>query len=345
MPALRRRRELLGARRDGQGRGGHPRDGHRRRGRGQAGPERHRADRGGGRAALGRTSPAPPDRADPRARRRLGGDGGRARGLASLPRGPRRAPLDRPGVRGSALGRRRPPRLPRRPDRLDARRPTPRGVHGEAGAPRPAAGLGRREAERDDALARTALGRGDRGAARGSPRPLRPARGAAVGALGPRGREPLVRGGVRPDGRGSIRHRPRGRGAPGLGARHHRRAARRTRSGGQIPAAGRRGGGQDLLGRSGRRDRRRASEPISSDGSTSWNAGGSFAGRAVPRSAERPNTRSCISWSETWPTDRSRAVRGGRSTARRRPGSGRSAAIGWRTERSCSPTTTGPRSS
>ena len=35
----------------------------------------------------------------------------------------------------------------------------------------------------------------------------------------------------------------------------------------------------------------------------------------------------------------------GRSTARRRPGSGPSAAIGSRTERSCSPTTTGPRSS
>ncbi len=72
---------------------------------------------------------------------------------------------------------------------------------------------------------------------------------------------------------------------------------------------------------------------------------GSFAGRAVPRWAERPNTRSCISWSETWPTDRSHAVRGARSTARRRPGSGRSAAIGWRTGLSCSPTTTGPRSS
>ena len=40
VPALRRRGELLGARRDGQGRGGHPRDGHRRRGRGQARPER-----------------------------------------------------------------------------------------------------------------------------------------------------------------------------------------------------------------------------------------------------------------------------------------------------------------
>ena len=139
--------------------------------------------------------------------------------------------------------------------------------------------------------------------------------------------------------------RPRGRGAPGLGAGHHRRTARRTRPGGQVPAAGRRRGGQDLLGRSRRRDRRRASEPISSGGSTSWNAGGSFAGRAVPRSAARPNTRSCISSSETWPTDRSRAVRGGRSTARRRPGSGRSAATDWRTERSCSPTTTGPRSS
>ena len=205
VPALRRRRELLGARRDGQGRGGDPRDGHRRRGSGQGGPERHRADRGGGRAALGRPPPAPADRADPRARRRLGGDGGRARGLASLPRGPRRAPPDRPGVRGSALGRRRPPRLPRRPDRLDARRPAPRRLHGEAGAPGPPAGLGRREAERDDARARTPLGRGDRGAARGTPRPFRPARGAAVGALGPRGREPVVRGGVRPDGGGSIR--------------------------------------------------------------------------------------------------------------------------------------------
>ena len=345
VPALRRRRELLGARRDGQGRGGHPGDGHRWRGRGQGGPERHRADRGGGRAALGRTPPAPPDRADPGARRRLGGDGGRARCLASLPRGPRRAPPDRPGVRGSALGRRRPPRLPRRADRLDARRPTPGGVHGEAGAPRPSAGLGRREAQRRDARARAPVGRGNRGAARGAPRPLRPARGAAVGAPGPRGREPVVRGGVRTDGRGSIRSpisRPRSSRArckasspPGSTD-----STPRTSPCCRTPRWWARPSGSERSPRSAG-----ASEPISSDGSTSSNAGASSAGRAVPRSAERPSTRSSISWSETWRTDRSRAARGGRSTARRRPGSGRSAAIAWRTGRSCSPTTTGPRSS
>ena len=69
-------------------------------------------------------------------------------------------------VRGPALGGRRPARLRRPPRRLGGRRPDPRRLHGAARAPGPAGGLGRRKAERADALALAALDDDDRAARR-----------------------------------------------------------------------------------------------------------------------------------------------------------------------------------
>ena len=86
------------------------------------------------------------------------------RRLAAVLRGARRATAARPRLRGPALGRRRPARLRRPPRRLGGRRAAARRLHGAPGAARPAAGLGRRKAERADALALAALRRRDRAA-------------------------------------------------------------------------------------------------------------------------------------------------------------------------------------
>ena len=110
-----------------------------------------------GRARLDRRARAPARR--PRRRRRRGGDRAREAHsrLEAAARGACRAPSARPRLRGPPLGRRRAARLRRLPRRMGRRRADADPRDGAAGAPRPAAGLGRRQAQRDDALARAAL--------------------------------------------------------------------------------------------------------------------------------------------------------------------------------------------
>ena len=172
---LRRRRLLLGAGRDGQGASGDPRDRLVGGDGEQARSERPGARRpvGGG---MGRAAPRHADRARERtgpARRspRRG-----LRRLAAVLRGDRRPTAARPRLRGPALGGRRAPRLRRPPRRLGWRRADPRRLHGSPGAAVQAGGLGRRKAERADALALAARRRPDRAP------PRCPAR--AVGAPG-----------------------------------------------------------------------------------------------------------------------------------------------------------------
>ena len=102
------------------------------------------------------------------ARRRSGGARplGALRRLAAVLRGARRARAGGARLRGPALGRRRPARLRRPPRGLGFRRAAARRLHDSPRAAGAAAGLGRRKAERTDALDLAALGRRDRAAAR-----------------------------------------------------------------------------------------------------------------------------------------------------------------------------------
>ena len=177
---LRRGRQLLGARRDGEGAGGHPRVGRVRRRRGEAAHRRRRAVVDdevealvgpGAPAAAGRSRRTAPGRGRPPPRG--------LRSLAPVLRVAGRAAPARARLRGPALGRRRPARLRRPPRRLGLRRPDPGRLHVPAGAPRAPAGLGRRQAQRPDRLALAALGRGDRAADRPPSSRGRPSRTAA----------------------------------------------------------------------------------------------------------------------------------------------------------------------
>ena len=161
LAAVRRRRRLLGARRDDEGPGRHPRERRRAGGRSQA-PR-------GGRCG------------DPRRGARPGWVEGHLRPLAGLERGQRRrAPTAASEAFAAwrrffeALAERRPLVLVFEDlhwaddgllDFVDhlvglvERRAAPDRLHRTARAPRPAARLGRRQAERDHDLARAALGR------------------------------------------------------------------------------------------------------------------------------------------------------------------------------------------
>ena len=138
LAALRRGRQLLGARGDGQGARRHPRD--RRRGGGRAEAPR---DRRGDRACRRRRvdDRAPPPAGGHRGHGRPERQPGRGvRRLAGLPRGDRRPGPARPRLRGSPLGGRRAARLRRPPRRLGdaraaARRRPPPGRSCSRGAP------------------------------------------------------------------------------------------------------------------------------------------------------------------------------------------------------------------
>ena len=161
----------------------------------------------------------------------------------------------RPGDRGHPLGRRGHARPDRAPRRLGARPGADR-LPGARRAPRAAADLGRRQAQRHDDLARpplrarrprtlVALAAGRRGAGgragRGGRRPLRrqPAVRRGDG-------QPASRGGERRRRR-AARQRPRGAGG----------APRRARGRRAPPAAGRLGDRPELLGQGRRRAGRR----------------------------------------------------------------------------------------
>src|SRR6266511_3143343 len=93
---------------------------------------------------------------------------------AAAPRGDGRATAAGPRVRGSALGRRRHARLHRPPRGLGDGCAHPHCLHGTSGTPRAPPRLGRRKAQRDDAVAAASFGRGD------GPSPRRVVRAAAA---------------------------------------------------------------------------------------------------------------------------------------------------------------------
>ena len=174
LPAVRRGRRVLGARRDRQGPGRHPRDRRRRRRRrpSSRGRRRPASPTSGRRAGSSATAPA----------LGLGGAGERAAtarrrsppGGGSSRRWPTQAPAvlvfeDLHWADDGAARLRRPPR------RLGARRAAARRLHGAAGAARAAAGLGRRQAQRARRCRCAALRRRD-GAARRAPARARRAR-------------------------------------------------------------------------------------------------------------------------------------------------------------------------
>ena len=121
----------------------------------------------------------------------------------ALPRSTRGARAARAGLRGSALGRRWPPRLRRLPHRLGGRGSAPRRLHRPARAARAAAWMGWRKGERAHDLALGAHGRGDGEARPCAARTGRPPGRASDQAARACGRQPSVRRGVRPDGRGA----------------------------------------------------------------------------------------------------------------------------------------------
>ena len=155
---VRRARELLGARRDRQGARRDPRVRRRGDGGGEARRDGRDARRGRGRAGLAGAPHAPARRSRGRGARRARGG---VRRLAAPARGGGRAATARARLRGSPLGRRRPARLRRPPRRLGDDRSAPHRRHRAAGAARPAARLGRRQAQRLHALDRRAHRRRD----------------------------------------------------------------------------------------------------------------------------------------------------------------------------------------
>ena len=141
-------------------------------------------------------------------------------------------------------------RLRRQPRRVGDDGPAAHRRHGPAGAARPAARLGRRQAERLHALDRRAQRRGDGrfSCERLLDRPVLDADDAAGGAAARRG-QPALRRGVRADARRARRRRPP---APRNGAGSDRGAHRRACARGESPAAGRVGHRQGLLAGCGR---------------------------------------------------------------------------------------------
>ena len=128
LAAVRRGRQLLGARGDGEGAGGHPRDGRRRGGRGEAGARMVADVLPARRTPTGCAGISAARRAGRRLARRRPARRGVLR-LEAVLRGARGAAAARARVRGPALGRRRPARLRRPPRRLGGRRADPRRRH------------------------------------------------------------------------------------------------------------------------------------------------------------------------------------------------------------------------
>ena len=246
------------------------------------------------------------------------------RRLAAVPRRARRRAAERARVRGPALGRRGlldfvdglvdwatdVPLLvvaTARPELLARRR-----------------ALGRREAKRDNVVARAALGvRDGRARACGARARGAPGRRAGGGA-GSRRREPALRRGVRPPrGRARLRSRRRPAGtrlAPGP----HRRPARRADAEREGAAPGRSRPRQGVLARCARRGRApsgRSTTPCArSNGRSSCVATGDR------RSRPRSNTRSGTSLVRESRTRRSRAPRARSGTSAQLRGSRRASA-------------------
>ena len=168
---LRRRNHALGARRDRQGAGRNPRAGSARAEAARRSVAPSRSSSTTRPMAAGSSRISSPSSASQRERaRRRPAQRGVLR-LAALLRGDGRSAAARPRRRGPPLGRRKPARLRRRARRLGDRRSAPRRRDRASGASRPTAGLGRRQAERDDARARAALRRADRASPRRASRP------------------------------------------------------------------------------------------------------------------------------------------------------------------------------
>ena len=252
VPRLRRRRRVLGARRDGPDARGHRGD--RRSGRRR--PEAHRVRRTMGPGPGGTTL----DRAEARAPARAGGGAerrsrGALRRVAHVLRAHRGAGHHGDGLRGSPVGRRRDARLHRVDARVVQEPADPDRDAGPSRARRAATELGLRLAELQRLAPRAAPGRrDDRARDRAGPWPAdrrrradrRPRRGRAdvrgrdrADARGP-GRAP---GGGRP-----VRTARRGRraGHPAHPPRPDRRTAGRAGDGGPRSAAGRLRAGQEL---------------------------------------------------------------------------------------------------
>ena len=271
-----------------------------------------------------------------RARRRRRPARGGLRRLAALPRGARRAQPARARLRGPPLGRRRAARLRRLPRRLGDRRAAARRLHGAAGAARAAAGLGRRQAQRDDGLALAALRRGHGRLVAGPAGAGRAAGRGAGGAARACGRQPALRGGVRAH---ASRARLGGRPAAARDrAGDDRRPARRPSGGGEGARSRTRPWSARSSGRRARGDRRRVAGTSSRSGCTRSSARSSCAASGARRSPARRST----------PSARARARRRLRPDPARRacreapPGRrvDRVASAGRRTTPRCSLTTT-----
>ena len=178
------------------------------------------------------------------------------RGVAAVLRGARGATPARHRPRGPPLGGRRPARLRRPPRRLGDRDPDPRRRHRTARAPDQAAGLERRQAERDHDLAVAADRSGDRDAAPRPARADRPTRRRAVAAPRPGRRKPALRRGVRPDRAGTGRARRRRASAAGVRPGTDLRPPRHAHRRGEGARSGRVRRRQGLLARSARAARR-----------------------------------------------------------------------------------------
>ncbi len=156
--ALRRTRQLLGARRDRQGARRNPRvRRHGDRG-GEARRDGRRARGGRARGRLAHTAYAAAGR--PRGSRAHRAGGG-VRRVAAVARGGGRAAHAGARLRRSPLGRRRAPRLRRPPRGLGNDRSAPHRRDGSPRAARPPARLGWRQAQRPHALDRRAVRRRD----------------------------------------------------------------------------------------------------------------------------------------------------------------------------------------
>ena len=139
-----------------------------------------------------------------------------------------------------------------------------------------------------------------------------------------RRRQPSVRRGVRPDGRGARFLRRRGAATTRVPAGTRRRAARRPFGRGEGSRAGRRRDRKGLLGGARWLRSTDGSAGPSRRRSTCSNASSSFAVSGGPRSAARRSMHSSI-WSfATSPTARSLVLSGPRSTASQPSGSSRS---------------------
>ena len=292
LPALRRGHHVLPGRRGDQagGRAGGLRHARRRRGEGVLGPRRRRAPR----ARL-------PSRVATDGRGRVGRGRGNVLGDPPVLRGSGARTPARARVRRHPLGRAHVPGPRRAHRRLVARLADPAAVHGAFRPARRPAGVGWREAERGDRVARTAHRGTGRGARRELPR-LGRAAGRARRADRREGRrESAVRGGDARDVDRRRTHHPRGRrvARDRRSVRRHRssfdpRAARRSPGSPHARGAhGARGGGghrEGLLRRRRAGSRARGRPPAGALGSDVARSQGADPPRAID--ACRARTRS-----------------------------------------------------